>query len=116
MSFVEHPVTGNVGVDIDHTVQIPAPQPAPNYYLVTQTRPLPVLYQGWLLGGAFTSDNVIGLLPGESLQAYYPEPQFIPESAGESPGDGYRFVVIRVITAGGWQGEYSSDPNNCYGN
>ena len=109
MSYVEHPVTGNYGVDVDHTCTIPAPQPPPDHVLVTQTRPLPVVFQGWLLNGAFNCDDMIGLLPGESLQAFFPEPLFIPESAGESPGPGYRFTVVRVVTAGGYLGDFSAD-------
>jgi hypothetical protein len=103
--YVQHPVTGNYGYDVAGTVQMPAPQPEPGYFLATQSRPLPVIYQGWLYNGAFPTDGVLSysLQPGESLQAFFPEEQFIPESAGESPGGGYIFTVVRVVTSGGWR-------------
>ena len=104
--FIKNPVTGNYGVDVDGTVKVPAPQPKPGFFLATQTRPLPVLFQGWLADGVWEyNPDELGLLPGQSVQAFYPEPVFIPESAGPSPGPGYRFTVVRVVTAGGW-GDY----------
>lgn len=107
MAFVKSPVTGNVGVDIDGTAKIPAPPPEPGYFLATQTRPLPVLFQGWLPNGEY-SEGELKLSPGQSVQAFYPEDVFIPESAGPSPGAGYRYTVIRVVTAGGWLDAISS--------
>jgi hypothetical protein len=98
--YVENPVTGNYGVDVDGTVKQPAPAPTPPYFRFSYTEPPDVVFQGWLLNGAYNDDPP--LPPGGSLQAFYPEPQFIPASAGESPGEGYRFTVVRVVKDYGW--------------
>lgn len=99
--LVRNPVTGNYGVDVAGTQKIPAPSAPPNHFLTTQSRPLPVVFEGWLLDGLFT-ENVIGLRPGDSLQSFYPEAVFIPESAGPSPGPGYRYVVVRIMHGTNW--------------
>jgi hypothetical protein len=97
---VGNPVTGNYGVDVAGTVIQPAPAPRPPYFRFSHTKPPTVVFQGWLLNGAFNDETP--LPPGASLQAFYPEPQFIPASYGESPGTDYRFTVVRLVKDYGW--------------
>ena len=54
-----------------------------------------MLFEGWLLNGAFNSDDAIGLQPGESLQAFFPEPQFIPRVQASSPGENLQVTVVQ---------------------
>jgi hypothetical protein len=105
--YVENPVTGNYGVDVAGSVKTPAPQPAHDYCLVTQSQPIPVLFQGWLLNGVYEYDQA-DIPLGFSVQSFLPEPQFIPAD-DPSPGDGYRYVVVRLVTPGGWPTELASD-------
>lgn len=99
--FVANPTTGNHGVDIAHDVLVSAspPAPPPGYFMYSWSRPIPVVYEGWLLNGSFTPT---GDQNGLQLTAWYPPAEFIPESAGDPPGDNYRYTVVRVAPPGGW--------------
>lgn len=99
--YVVDPVTGNAGVDIAHDVVVgERPAPASGYFLYSWSAPIHVVFQGWLYNGAYTPT---GDQNGLQLVAFYPPDEFIPESAGESPGDNYRYTVVRVAsTVKGW--------------
>lgn len=100
-SYVENPVTGNYNVD--HGLAVLDAPPSKNGMPISHTVPFPVAFQGWLLNGVYTGPE-IPLTPGQSLLCYYPS--YIPPAQGESPGEGYKFTVIRVVTAGGWPEDF----------
>ena len=70
------------------------------------TKPFPVAWQGWALNGVYDGPP-IPLAPGESLLSYYPA--YIPPAEGESPGDGFVFTVLRIVTRGGWPEDRGSE-------